>query len=79
MNKSSVIVPGKQLYRFNVYYLQNNARGPQLIPNHVDGFKNHHWNQRITPRFFIRNHNMLLKISNFSYTLNHVTHKPLFG
>ena len=55
------------------------TRGPQLIPNHVDGFKNHYWNQRITPRFFIRNQNMLLKISNFSYTLNYVTHKPLFG
>ena len=59
--------------------MRTGSRGPQLIPNHVDGFKNHYWNQRITPRFFIKNHNMLLKISNFSYTLNHVTHKPLFG
>ena len=63
-------------YRPSEHHSGGLRRGPQLIPNHVNGFKNHYWNQRITPRFFIRNHNMLLKVSNFLYTLNHVTHNP---
>ena len=41
--------------------------------------KNQYWNQTITLRFFIHESQNAAQISNFSYTLNHMTHTPLFS
>ena len=43
-------------------------RGPQLIPNHVDGFRNHHWNQQITSRFLVQESQKLHKFSKLLIT-----------
>ena len=51
------------------------SEGSATILNHVDGSRNHSWNQGINKRFLNRESQFL---HFFLYIMNHTIHKPLY-